>query len=370
MTATELLEEPITDAGLTTRERSQKVLILGNDDRVLLAIARDLGRHGIDVHVAWCDPDSPALLSRYISSFHDLPPYNPNSDDWIEPLNELAASSSFDLVIPCNDYAVVPLQLHRAHLDPRTQWYLINDFAFRVAFDKRQTSRLANELKINVPREFVITPNDLAHGASSTRLALIDRHSIRFPVFVKPRSSITQSDVTNKRAAQPVESPAELARLLGEGLPADGVLVQERFRGVGIGVEVLASHGRVLMQLQHQRLRETIDGGSTYRKTISEIRELTEATKQLVRRLDYTGVGMFEFRYDLETGAWVLLEINARFWGSLPLAIAAGANFPYSLYEMLVMNRQTFDSNYAVGVRCRNLINDLRAHRQQPSRPP
>ena len=120
------------------------------------------------------------------------------------------------------------------------------------------------------------------------------------------------------------------------------------------------------MQIQHRRLRETIDGGSTYRETIAEIPALSDATAKLVERLDYTGVGMFEYRYDPATGDWVFLEINARFWGSLPLAIAAGANFPFALYDLLVHGRMDVDSNYEVGTRCRNLVKDFRDYRKQP----
>ena len=84
----------------------------------------------------------------------------------------------------------------------------------------------------------------------------------------------------------------------------------------------------------------------------------------MVERLRYTGVAMFEFRYSPHSGQWVFLEINARFWGSLPLAIAAGLNFPYALYELLVNHKNAFDPSYKVGTRCRNLIQDIRAYRQ------
>ena len=45
---------------------------------------------------------------------------------------------------------------------------------------------------------------------------------------------------------------------------------------------------------------------------------------------------MFEFRVDNGSGAWALLEVNARPWGSLPLPVALGADFPYRWYRLLV----------------------------------
>ncbi|WP_182871012.1 carboxylate--amine ligase [Stieleria mannarensis] len=365
MSLAELIEQPESRQPEHSQPLTGQVLLLGNDDRVLLAVARGLGRNGISVDVGWCDPNSPALQSQYVNAFHSLAPYSADDDGWLDALHGLVRRHGYDLVIPCNDFAVVPLQLERERLDPDTDWYLINDDAFQVAFDKAKTSELAAELGINLPRECEITADDLERGFRDREFTLVDRRSLRFPLYVKPRSSITACDVANKRAARRVNTPDELAEVLIHEFPDDGVLIQESFSGEGIGVEVLAHEGQILMQLQHRRLRETIDGGSTYRETIAEIPELTHATAKLVRRLNYTGVGMFEFRHDRDTGAWVFLEINARFWGSLPLAIAAKANFPFALYELLVKGKTNFHTNHTIGVRCRNLIKDLRAFRHQ-----
>ena len=38
-----------------------------------------------------------------------------------------------------------------------------------------------------------------------------------------------------------------------------------------------------------------------------------------------------EFRVDAASDHWILVEINGRFWGSLPLAVASGMDFPLGL---------------------------------------
>jgi protein-tyrosine-phosphatase len=55
----------------------------------------------------------------------------------------------------------------------------------------------------------------------------------------------------------------------------------------------------------------------------------------------------------------VLIEINARFWGSLPLSLACGVDFPCYLYEMLVGGRREFPQTYRTGLYCRNTSWDL-----------
>ena len=52
-------------------------------------------------------------------------------------------------------------------------------------------------------------------------------------------------------------------------------------------------------------------------------------------------------------------KINGRFWGSLPLAIASGVDFPRYLYEMLVHNDFSTRPEGKVSVYCRNLKRDL-----------
>jgi protein-tyrosine-phosphatase len=53
------------------------------------------------------------------------------------------------------------------------------------------------------------------------------------------------------------------------------------------------------------------------------------------------------------------MEINGRFWGSLPLAIASGVDFPYGLYELLVADRRPAPVEYSPGLYARNLLRDL-----------
>jgi predicted ATP-grasp superfamily ATP-dependent carboligase len=59
-----------SSAPLTDR----KALVLGNDTRSFLSVIRSLGRAGVEVHIAWHDPDVPAARSRYVAT--------PGSSPW------------------------------------------------------------------------------------------------------------------------------------------------------------------------------------------------------------------------------------------------------------------------------------------------
>ncbi len=144
------------------------------------------------------------------------------------------------------------------------------------------------------------------------------------------------------------------------------VIIQEFFEGTGIGVEVLASEGEILTAFQHIRMHEkriwglrNIGGASTYRKSHPIDPFLMTQAKKIIQGLNYTGVAMLEFRKNYETKESVLIEINGRFWGSLPLAVASGADFPYYLYMLLTEKKKTFSKIYNNNLFCRGTTEDL-----------
>jgi hypothetical protein len=73
--------------------------------------------------------------------------------------------------------------------------------------------------------------------------------------------------------------------------------------------------------------------------------------------LEWTGVAMVEFKLGID-GA-TLMEINGRIWGSLPLAVKSGMDFPARLAELYLSgppeNGHAPETSYQVGVRSRNL---------------
>lgn len=330
-----------------------KVLVLGSDTRSFLAVIRSLGRRNIQVDVAWCGEDSPALRSRYVHHRHLLPPPEPDGR-WKRPMLQLLERERFDLVIPCNDPSLIPLQEHRGDFE-RYPLYLLNDKTYRLAFDKSESDRVASSLRIPVPRGIVV------EGVSG--LPAIE--SLVTPLVLKPVRSYLAHALEHKNRVLFADTTAEAGDMLTRLLKRSPVLVQEYFDGVGVGVEFIAHNGQPLVTFQHVRLHEPPSGGgSSYRRSTVVDPALGAATQRLIESLNYTGVGMVEFRYNFRTGKWIFVEINGRFWGSLPLAIACGADFPRYLYEMLVEGKRQFPRRYRRGLCSRHWVNDLNWFRQ------
>src|SRR6185369_415495 len=330
--------------------RPGKVLVLGQEDRAFLAVVRSLGRRGIDVHVAWCPADAVALKSRYVTERHALPRYARDDLAWRDALVALCRRERFDLVIPTNDTTIMPLQAHRDEIEPHARLYLPSNEAYAICFDKGVTHDFAQAHDVPVPRQ-------LRLPLPTTAGAIPDDW---YPLVLKPLASFTLDDLERKHFVRRVMGRDQLGRELQHFTGARELLVQEFFRGTGVGVEMLAHEGRVLLAFQHLRVHERRGGGAdSYRVSLPLRADMRDAATRMVAALNYTGVVMFEFRMNLETGAWVLLEINARFWASLPLCLHAGADFPFHLYQMLVEGRREFPQSYQHGVYCRNWTRDV-----------
>ena len=216
-----------------------------------------------------------------------------------------------------------------------------------MLFDKHNTRELARSLGIAVAKGRLPRPDDTADAV----FAELGR-----PVVVKPRKSYSVEELQSRGKVRIVDGAAELQLLLPT-LDPGSFLYEAFFPGRGAGVSVLAHRGKVLQAFEHHRVRET-GAGSYYRISAGLTPELERSCADIVAALSYTGVAMFEFRLG-DGGGWILLEVNARPWGSMPLPVGLGIDFPYRWFKLLVDDVETPSAAYRVGIYGRNLIPDL-----------
>ncbi|MET1110925.1 MAG: ATP-grasp domain-containing protein [Allosphingosinicella sp.] len=308
----------------------ERVLLLGDDLRAFLAIARSLGRRGVEVHAAPSDFSSPALKSRYIAAAHRLPPYPLDPGQWEKALARLIAAHGFAKVVPTSDSGLFMLRHHAGALG-RERIGIANEGALEIFSDKANTRALAERHGVAVALGRLIGRGEPAQGLTE---------ALGLPLVLKPRASYALGDVETKRSALVVREAAELDRQLRSGT-WDGCVAERFFPGVGIGLSVLAREGRILLAYQHRRLHESSEtGASTSRVSEPADPALLAVARTLAAAARLDGVAMFEFRLDRRSGRHVLLEVNPRFWGSLPLAVAAGADFPSLWWDLAVRGRE------------------------------
>ncbi len=331
----------------------KSALVLDGNNQSALAIVRSLGRNGVRVQVGASTTRAIAGLSRFCSGL--LPYPDPLSDPvgFQTSIVEHLETHSYSLVIPVTDVTIGPLMENRKSVEKHTVLAMASNESLDVVLSKSRTCDVARSLGIPIPRTFAVKEvKELDHlGAAFGKVS--------YPLVIKPdRSKVWGLDGEGRSLSVSYAwSQGELYGGVSPLLAFGPVVLQERVTGQGVGIGILASNGRIVTQCQYRRLHEVplTGGGSSYRVTEAIDPMLAEWASQLARELRWHGAAMVEFKIDRERGKAWLIEINGRFWGALPLAVAAGADFPKYLFELMVDDKHVFQNGYRIGVRCRNL---------------
>lgn len=324
-----------------------RVLVIGDDMRIFLAVARALGRAGKTVEAAPFGP-SPALTSRYIKVVHPAPEFDADPAGWRAAVLGVLLRNQYDLVIPCSDPAISFLDSHRDELSHQ-RLAIPARAAMAGFYDKEETRALAARLGVTVTPGRRLSGNDTAQS-------LVLEYGL--PIVLKPRRTFFAERDQAREIVEILDTVSELEQALSRIDDRSRYLIEAYFEGEGVGVSVLSENGTILQAFQHRRLREGRAGVSSFR--ISELPDLAllDAAVRISRDMRHTGVCMFEFRQNRQTGAWILIETNARFWGSMGLPVALGVDFPNMLYELMAGGRRPAQRSYRIGVRSRNLLLD------------
>ena len=331
-----------------------KVLVLG-DTLSALAVVRSLGRKDVFVVVGVEDTKAPVLFSRYAKKVVKLLSFAAEPEKWKELVKDVILKEHPDLVIPASESSFVPLCLSREYFSGIAKLAIPDKSGFERTFFKDQTVSLAKELGVPLPASFVV------HNEKNLE-DFFCNFKLKPPFVAKPVvSKAWQDGYKLEFSAKRIDTADGAREYARNYLPFASILIQERFDGVGVGQELLCKNGEILMAFQHLRLREPEgSGGSSFRKSVPLGERMLECSKKLLSALKWTGVVMVEYRKNLATGDFVLLEINGRFWGSLPLAVEAGADFPYALYKLLVLGERVNIRSYKNDIYVRDLFDDLR----------
>jgi protein-tyrosine-phosphatase/predicted ATP-grasp superfamily ATP-dependent carboligase len=342
----------MADTPVTSPTPARSALVIGSDTRAFLGVVRSLGRQGVAVDVAPFDFSSVALSSRYVRAVHRLPPLQLDPEAWITALLAVCEQTRPDFIVPCDDRSIIPLHEFASRV-AHLRLAMPGELAFHTFFDKGHTRAMALQCGVPVPRGRVLAAGD-------TAAQLVAEFGL--PLFVKPRNSYLLRALESRRNVSACHSESALQAVLDEIATPDEYLVEARFNGTGVGVSVLAKGGVISQAFQHRRVREPVGGGgSSYRQSEAVSPDLEAMTVALCAASRLEGVAMFEYKVDDATGQKALLEVNSRFWGSLPLAMAAGVDFPYLWFTQAMGEAPAPRVVYRVPCYARNLLNDLYA---------
>ncbi len=308
-----------------------------------IACIRSLGRAGHHIVGLSADPDALGFRSNWC---HEaiVQPAGQTPEQARAWLLALILSPGIDLVLPSEGLASTlgPALAQVGHKlpvgpDPTKLLRFMQKFDLFELFMHSEDEALRRHLP----------PTALLRAGEAVAPAVA---SMQGPLFAK-FDAVAERQLPSRviRYDDAAEACAELPALLDRYGQA---VLQSFVPGHGVGVFFLRWGGRIVGSLMHRRLHEVphTGGVSSYRETWWD-EALHEDARRRIEAMDWWGVGMIEYRYE-DAERFHLMEFNARFWGSLHLALFAGADLP-DLLVRAHAGEQLEPVRARPGVRCR-----------------
>ena len=332
------------------------ILVLDGNQNQAVASVRSLARAGHQVFVGESSSWSKAGWSRAATGTIRYPAPKQNVAAFVDSIATFVRQRPGTLVLPMTEATMLPISTHRDELLAAGARLVLPDHEDVLhAFDKDYTTQLAASLGVAIPRTILISAPQQADRAA---------HSARYPVVLKPRASEEFADGAIRTAGRPryARDSNEFAQAYRDlSQRSSAVLLQEFVRGEGTGYFALMHHGELRAEFAHQRIRDVYPtgSGSALRVSIEPDAEIRRASLAILSALRWHGVAMVEYRKQPGQPP-VFMEVNGRFWHSLPLACYAGVDFPALLAQMAEHGDVPPATAYKPGVRCRWLLGDAR----------
>lgn len=305
---------------------------------------RSLGRRGIHTIAVSERETAPGFRSRYCDEAIVVPSPAEDLVGYKEALSSLARRDDVRAIAPVREADIYVLSAYCSafaeHIAP--VWPSFE--TLREAHDRMRLVAAAKEAGVSVPETRLLSDVDdwdRRQIVKGRYAALTDRYleSLSPAEFVDPGPT---------RYLEPgIEPDREAIRAEMGHEP----IVQEYIPGEEYAFWALYDHGEPVATCQRNRVRGFKYSGSAsiYRQSV-RIPELEAAGRALLDALDWHGLASAQFIREENTGEFRLMEINPRFWLSLPCAVRAGADFPYYYWRLAGGESVRIDTEYEVGV--------------------
>ncbi len=331
----------------------KKVLVLDANQRSALAVTRSLGKQGVALVTG--DETATALAgqSRYSLQYLSYPSPRLDAERFISSIAMTCDKEEIDIIFPMTELTTTLLLKHRDRI-PGIKLPLADGDSIDTLANKCSLMKLAGSLDIPIPA------TQYFENAENLPDKLAD---MSYPLVMKPARSWLQYKGewlhTSVKIAHNREQAAEIITS-DAAFHSAAFMLQAFVPGKGEGVFALYNEGQPLTFFAHKRLREKPPQGgvSVLSESTSVDKRLESYSRKLLEHVNWHGIAMVEFRVD-DHGNACLMEINTRFWGSLQLAIDAGVDFPWLLYQTSCGISTRPVTKYKTGTRLRWLLGNV-----------
>jgi protein-tyrosine-phosphatase/predicted ATP-grasp superfamily ATP-dependent carboligase len=325
-----------------------KALVLDEGrDRASLVAVRALAADGWTVGTASV-ARSLASRSRHSTRWHPVPDLAEGPEQFVIGVNRAVESGGYDVLFPAWDQAILELSRRREHIScalPFSQ----HDVLLRCS-DKLAVARVAAEVGLVTPITVPATETALNEWLG--------------PVLIKPSNH--SAGMRAQWFADAREAwPAAQAMAAADGRP----IAQEVLDGTLMAFAAVADRDGTLVSVSQQiaELTWPLGVGVTARGvTVPIDPKLRNQVAEMLQRLGWFGLVQLQFLLPADRTPR-LIDFNGRFYGSMTLAIAAGANHP-SVWGRLALGEPVAPRVASAGANYQWLTRDLRSSFASPRR--
>lgn len=334
----------------------EPILLVGGDDRSMLATARSLARRGVPFLILGVGPRSMVGRSRVVRSraLGPMPDARSEPEAFVGAVREAALSHGVRLVLPTTDRTIYACVRRRDAFEPEIRVAAPPTPAVLNVLDKKLNLETAERLGIPCPRSF-----DLERIDQVPRMIA----DLGFPMVLKKPGPAAVGGEPRRLGFRwlVAHDESELRSILRDRCPA-GVfpVVQQLVTGRVRNVCCFAIDGEIVACHEYASLRRR-GGVSVYRELTPLTPELRLYAAAMLNELRWTGVAHLGFFVSPSDGDVRYMETNGRFWASLSASVAAGWDFPFWMYDYFATGRrpETRSQSAGVGSRSRWLFGDL-----------
>jgi predicted ATP-grasp superfamily ATP-dependent carboligase len=317
--------------------------------RTALGAARALGSAGWRVGLGSPAPGGFVQASRHVSAWHAVPPASSSGAAFDAAVVAAVAAGRYDIVFATGDAEVLALSAVRDRLAAVVPYP--PHATLLASIDKLELARAAAAAGLSAP--WTALAADVADA------------DLERPLIVKARLHWTPGSITDvsRFAATPTGTAAGVRACAAQIAAAGGeAVVQELVTGVltaFVAVTDAASEVLVACQQRAERVFPVGAGNSVRAVTTEPSEQLARGAARLLTDLGWVGLAQLQF-VDDGTRPPMLIDLNGRFYGSMPLAVGAGVNLPAIWAASALGDRLPPVGQARPGVRFSSLALDLR----------
>ena len=316
-----------------------------------LAIARSLGRRGIQLFLLDQPGDRPAMRTRYGCAL-PMPDLCAEPEVWLAKVLELVERKpNPPVLIPTGDEHVLFLAEHRLRLEASGARFRVPRLELAESLiDKWLQHELLAAHGVRLPRAAAIEG-----GIGGDQVVRLAEDTVGFPCVIKPRASHRWMRRRTGRKLTLAHDAAELRRAF-EAMSESGepLLLQELVPGGDrslCGAVAVCEGGEPVALFTKQKLRQFPVGfGNGSFQVSTHDREVAELATEVLRGLRFDGMAAIEFKRDERDGRLVLIEINPRGVSGNQLAVDSGLDLPFLAYQLAQGVAAPAPSTYRAGV--------------------